>query len=136
MLIEEIIALLLANDPLAQLVGTNVFDTAFPRQSPLPSPAIVCRIVSSRPTYTSDGPTKQNATVVQFDIHGTKEEVRGVRDELAALLQDYRGDLSAGSRVQSTIWEMDADESYEHSMSPTAVTYHIMCQARFVWLTN
>ena len=134
MIIDEIIALLLGDDAFNAVISNNVFDSALPRSSPLPSPAVTCHIVTGRPSYISAGTSGQHDTIVQFDITGDQTAVRGVRDALATLLENYRGELSQGSQVQATFWEMDMDEPLEHALAASAVSFHVICQVRFIWV--
>ena len=85
--------LLLAHQPLADLVVNRVHWDVMPQGLPLPN--VTMFVISGVANYTYAGPSGYMQTRVQFDARGkSAAEARSVADALTERLSGYRGEFS------------------------------------------
>lgn len=108
MLLDGIVAQVLADGPTAALVAANVFKNELPRGYVLP--AIAVHRYGGSQEYQYNGPVGTREDKVQFDCYGPDAETaQEVAEAVRAALLAFVGTLPDGTVVQGCYLEINMD---------------------------
>lgn len=127
MLEKALVAYLLANAPVAALVGKRIHALVIPQKSAFP--AIRYQRVSTVRPRTKDGPTGDERVRLQVDVYATRFEGatalgRAVHDAIDA----FAG-VRSGIRIA---WTSTEDESHNYEPQAEAGLYRVSLDF-FIW---
>jgi len=125
-------ALLLDDDTLGGLIGSNLFAVVLPRGYTYP--ATVYHTFSLTEDYDNEGPTGHKEISLQLDSYGTSyASARNVANAAAAVLMPFVGTLSDGTKVKLITLTQDMDMPYIPSAEVKGTAYRVMQQFRLVF---
>lgn len=127
---EDLIARLIADAPLAALVGSRINWVRRPQASALP--AVVLQTISNVPSYTFDGETNFSDARVQVDCFAlTYASARAVAQAVSSSLSGYRGTVGA-TAFQGVFKVSDRDMQEPGEASEDRI-YRVMLEFMVTW---
>ena len=122
---------MLANSPVAALIGTRVYPVIAPSSASLPF--VTWRRVSVRRQQTLSAPMGMPVTTIEYSIFGiTYEQAREVADAMRAVLDGYGGTLN-NTEVKQTSLEQESDDFVTLAGAELPPAYQITQQYDVLW---
>jgi len=132
MLIEDIIALVLADNTVTGLIASRFYSgPVLPRGYTLP--AALLHAVTDATDYTFSGSSPLNEANVQLDVYGdTEAAVKSIQSAIRAVLENYKG-TTGSTKVDATLWKSDGDMPFSADINKAGIGYRVMSRLCFYY---